>query len=53
MRWTMEDEMNEIDCRVKEIKLTGSIKCGLKEMTWDMNNEVWNKGNYTKHEQWS
>ena len=29
----MEDEMNEIDCRVKEIKLTGSIKCGLKEMT--------------------
>ena len=45
MRWTMEDEMNEIDCQLKEIKLTGSIKCGLKEMTWDMNNEVWNKGN--------
>ena len=50
MGWTMVDEVNEIDCRMKEIKSTWSIKCGLKEMTWDMNNEVWNKGNYTKHE---
>ena len=52
MRWTMVDNMNEIGCRLTEIKLTWSMKCKLKEMTWDMNNEVWTKGNLTKHEQW-
>ena len=32
---------------------TWTMKCGLKEMRWNMNNEVWNEGNEMKHEQWS
>ena len=40
MRLTEVDEMNEMDS-------------GLKEMRWNMNNEVWNEGNEMKHEQWS
>ena len=54
MRWTMEDEINEMDCGLKEIKNeTWSIKCGLKEMRLNMNNEVWTEGNEMKYEQWS
>ena len=50
----MEDEINEMDCGLKEIKNeTWSIKCGLKEMRWNMNNEVWTEGNEMKYEQWS
>ena len=29
------------------------MKCGLKEMRWNMNSEVWTEGNKMKHEQWS
>ena len=51
MRWTMVDEMNEIDCGLKKNKNeTWTIKCELKEMRWDMNNEV---DNVTMHTQWS
>ena len=32
---------------------TWSMKCGLKEMRWNMNNKVWTEGNKMKHEQWS
>ena len=39
MKWTMIDEMNEIDC-------------GLKEIKWKMN-KVLTKGNEIKNEQWS
>ena len=79
MRWTMVDEINEIECGLKEIKMkhdqwsvdwqksdeTWTMKCGLKEMIWDImkcelkemrqniNNEVWAEGNKMKHEQWS
>ena len=34
----MVDEMNEMDC-------------GLKEIKWNMNNKVWTEGNEMKHEQ--
>ena len=37
MRWTMVDEMNEMDC-------------GLKETRWNMNNEMWTEGNETNNE---
>ena len=30
-----------------------SMKCGLKEMRWNINNEVWTEGKEMKHEQWS
>ena len=54
MRWTMVDEKNEKDYGLKEIKMkydqwsvdwrkwdeTWIMKCGLKEMRWNMNNEV-------------
>ena len=29
------------------------MKSGLKEMSWNMNNEVWIDRNEMKHEQWS
>ena len=30
-----------------------SIRCGLKEMRWNMmNNDVWTEENEMKHEQW-
>ena len=32
---------------------TWSMKCGLKEMRWNMNNEMWTEENNMKHEQWS
>ena len=32
---------------------TWSMKCDLKEMRWNMNNEVWTDGNKMKLEQWS
>ena len=32
---------------------TWSMKCGLKEMRWNMNNEVWTERNEIKDEQWS
>ena len=38
MGWTMVDEMNEMDCGLKEIKCI-------------MINEVWTEGNEMKHEQ--
>ena len=54
MRWTMVDEKNEKDYGLNEIKMkydqwsvdwrkwdeTWITKCGLKEMRWNMNNEV-------------
>ena len=40
MRWTMVDEMNEVDC-------------GLKEIKWNMVSEVWTEGNEMRHEQWN
>ena len=54
MSGTMVDEMNEMDCGLKEIKMkhdlwsvdwrkldeTWTMKCGLKEIRWNMNNEV-------------
>ena len=54
MRWTIVDEMNEMDCGLKEIKMkhdqwsvdwrkwdeTWTMKCVLKEMRKNMNNEV-------------
>ena len=40
MRWIMVDEINEIDYALKEVK-------------WNMINEVWTDGNKLKHEQWS
>ena len=54
MRWTKAGEMNEMDYKLKEIKMkhdqwsvdwrkwdeTWTMKCGLKEMRWKMNNEV-------------
>ena len=39
-RWTVVDEMNEMDFELKEIK-------------WNINNEVWTEGNEMKYEQWS
>ena len=55
MKWSMVDEMNEIDCGLKGNQMkherwnvdwkkwdkTWTIKCGLKEMWWNMNNEVY------------
>ena len=38
MRWTMVDEMNEMDCRMKEKKS-------------NINKEVWTEGNEMKYEQ--
>ena len=38
MRQTMVDEMNEMDC-------------GLKEIKRNMNNKVWAEANQMKHEQ--
>ena len=38
MRWTMVDE-------------TRPMKCGLKEMRLNMNNELWTEGNEMQHEQ--
>ena len=32
---------------------TWTVKCGLKEMRQNMNNEMWTEGNAMKHEQWS
>ena len=40
MRWTMVDKMNEKDH-------------GLKEIKWNMINEVQSEGNVIRHEQWS
>ena len=40
MRWIMVDEMSEMDC-------------GLKEIKWNMINEVWTKRNEMKHDQLS
>ena len=55
--------MNEMDCgRCNERDglwtegnkhETWSMSPGLKEMIWNMNNEVWTEGNKTKQEQWS
>ena len=39
MRSTTVDEMNEIDCELKEIKWN-MIKCELKKMRWNTDNEV-------------
>ena len=39
-RWTIVDEMNEMNCGEKEIKR-------------NMNNKVWAEGIEIKHEQWS
>ena len=53
-RWNVVDEMNEMDCGLKKIKMkhdqwsvdwqnwdeTWTMKCGLKEIRWNMNNEV-------------
>ena len=39
MRWTMADEMNEMDCRLEEIK-------------WNIISEVWTEGNEMKYEHW-
>ena len=36
----MVDEMNEMDCGLKERDEPWTMKCGLKEMTWNMKNEV-------------
>ena len=36
----MVDEMNEMDCEWKGNKNETSMRCGLKEMRWNMNNEV-------------
>ena len=54
MRWTVVGEMNEMDCELKEIKMkhdqwsvdsmkwdeTWTMRCGLVEIRWNMNNEV-------------
>ena len=32
---------------------TWSMKCGLEEMRWNMNNEVWTDRYDMKYEQWS
>ena len=54
MRWAMVNEMNAMDCRLKEIKIKHdqwsenwrkwdeiwTVKCGLKEMRWNMNHDV-------------
>ena len=60
---TNKVNMNEMDCgrwnewdglwteRNKNEKW--SMKCGLKEMRWNMTNEVWTDGTEMKHEQWS
>ena len=32
---------------------TWTIKCGLKEMRWNMNGDVGAEGNEMKHEQWN
>ena len=54
MRWTMVDEKNEKDYGIEWNKNEiWSMKCGLKEMRWNMNNEMWTKGNEMKYEQWS
>ena len=67
MRWTVVGEMKEMDCGLKEIKMkhdqwsvdyrkwdeTWTMKCGLTELRWNMNNEVWTEGNKVKHAQWS
>ena len=69
MRWTVVGEMNEMDCGMKEIKMTHDqwsvdsrkwdetlpMNCGLTDMRWNMNSdsEVWTEGNNVKHEQWS
>ena len=39
--WTDEGNKNE----------TWSMRRGLKEMRWNINNEVWTEGNEMKHEQ--
>ena len=37
----MVDEMNEIGCGLKEIKMEhDQMKWGLKKLRWNMNNEV-------------
>ena len=54
MRWSMVDKMKEMNCELKEIKMkhdqwgvgwrkwdeTWTMKCVLKEMRWNMNNEI-------------
>ena len=61
----MVDETNEMDCGLKEIKMkhdqwsdgwmkwdeTLSVKCRLKEMKWNMNNEIDNVINARSKEQ--
>ena len=42
-----------MDYGLKEIMKHDQWKCGLKEMRWNMNNEVQTDGNEMKHEQWS
>ena len=63
--WTQPNKVNmsEVDCG-RSNKWDGlwtegnktetwSMKCGLKEMRWNMNNEVWTEINKVKYEQWS
>ena len=42
MRLTMADKMIEIDWTQGNNNETWSMKCGLKEMRWNINNEVSN-----------
>ena len=48
MRWTVVDEINETEGNKNE---TWLMKCGLKEMIWNINSDVWTDGNKMKHEQ--
>ena len=51
MRWTMVDKMTEMDCGLWKYNETQPMKCGLKEMRLNMNNELWTEGNEMQHEQ--
>ena len=53
--WIQPNKVNmkEMDYGLKEIMKHDQWKCGLKEMRWNMNNEVQTDGNEMKHEQWS
>ena len=52
MRWAMVDEMNEMDCGLKEIKMKhDQWSVDWTKLKWNIINEVWNEGNEMKHEQ--
>ena len=49
--WDMKHDQWHVDWRKWDE--TWTMKCGLKEMGWNMNNEVWTGVNEMEHEQWS